>query len=229
MAKKGLISELRTNRRFELLLVLLLFFLGIAPLIGNHVVSGVLASFVLISTVSAVREGRIFAWVGWSLAICSVLALWGADISGRIELVIVSGYLDLTFYLIMTTAILAYVFRSTEVTLEVLAAAICAYLLMGIGWSNIFVLIENHMPGSFSSGALASEVAGGFQNAHDQQGHFSYFSLVTLSTLGYGDITPVTQPARMLAALEAIIGQLFIGVLIARLVGQQIRRKAKLL
>jgi len=228
MAKKGLFNEMWTTRRFELLLVLLLLFLGIAPLINSHVVSGVLASFVLISTVSTMCEGRVFARFGWVLASCSILALWGADISGRIELVIASGYLDLTFYLIMTTAILAYVFRSTEVTLEVLAAAICAYLLMGIGWTNLFVVIENHVPGSFSSGALASEVAGGLQNVHDQQGHFSYFSLVTLSTLGYGDITPVTQPARMLAALEAIIGQLFIGVLIARLVGQQISRKARL-
>ena len=132
---------------------------------------------------------------------------------------------DIAFYLIMTLAILASVFRATEVTVEVLAAAVCAYLLMGIGWANLYVVIENLSPGSFTSGALASEMVGGFENAQDQQGHFLYLSLVTLSTLGYGDVTPIQQPARMLAALEAIIGQLFIGVLIARLVGQQIRPK----
>lgn len=208
--------------RFEFLLVILLLVLGVMPFIDDHIVTSLFASFLLISTVSAVSEGRGFSKAGWALALLSLAALWGAELSGEIRLVLVSGYTDIVFYLIMTTAILSYVFRAREVTRDVLAAAICAYLLMGVGWSNIFVVLENHVPGSFSSGALASVVPGGLESVQAQQGHFTYLSLVTLSTLGYGDITPVSQPARILAALEAIIGQLFIGVLIARLVGQQI-------
>lgn len=211
--------------RFEGLLVVLLLFLGVMPFVDNNVVTSLFASFVLISTVSAVSEGLIFTRSGWVLALFSMAALWGAELNDSVGLVLASGYADMAFYLIMTTAILGFVFRATEVTRDVLAAAICAYLLMGIGWSNLYVVLENHVPGSFTSGALAVVVPGGVESVHSQQGLFSYFSLVTLSTLGYGDITPVTQPARMLAALEAIIGQLFIGVLIARLVGQQIGSK----
>jgi hypothetical protein len=58
-------------------------------------------------------------------------------------------------------------------------------------------------------------------DARLQVGRLSYFSFVTLSTLGYGDITPLTKPARNLAALEAIFGQLYLAVLISRLVSQQ--------
>lgn len=209
--------------RFEFLLVVLMVVLGVMPFIDSRIVTSLIGSFLLISTVSAVSEGRAFNRIGWALALSSLAALWGADLSGDVRLVLASGFADIVFYLIMTMGILGYVFRAREVTTDVLAAAICAYLLMGVGWSNVYVVIENLIPGSFSSGALASVIPGGLDSVHAQQGHFTYLSLVTLSTLGYGDITPVTQPARILAALEAIIGQLFIGVLIARLVGQQIK------
>jgi len=217
--------EIQFAWRFEILLLALFASLGVAPFVDNHIVTGLFASAVLISTVGAVSEGRAFSRIAWLLAILSMLTLWGADFSERIDLVIASGICGIGFYLVMTTAILAYIFRATEVTREILAAAICAYLLMGIGWSDLYIVVENLSPGAFTSGALATEVPGGIVDLHDQQGHFTYLSLVTLSTLGYGDITPVSQQARMLAALEAIIGQLFIGVLIARLVGQQIRPK----
>lgn len=211
--------------RFEVLLVALVVFLGGTPFIDNHIVTGLVASVVLISSVAAVHEGRALTNVAWILAILSMVTLWAADLTGRVDLVVLSGFSGIAFYLVVTSAILAHVFRATEVTRNILAAAICAYLLMGVGWSNLYVVIENLSPGSFTSGALAIKVPGGLVDVHEQQGHFSYLSLVTLSTLGYGDITPVSQPARMLAALEAIIGQLFIGVLIASLVGQQIKSK----
>jgi len=215
--------------RFEILLFALLAFLGATPFIHSWVVIGFLASVVLISSVAAVNEGRVFTRVAWAFALASLLTLWAAEITSRSGLVIASGFFDIGLYLVITGAILAYVFRATEVTREVLAAAICAYLLMGVCWSNVYVVMENLAPGSFSSGALAYDVPGGMTSIHDQQSFFVYFSLVTISTLGYGDITPVTPQARSLAALEAIIGQLFIGVLVARLVGQQIRPKKKTL
>jgi hypothetical protein len=223
---KGILARLVTWKRswrFEGLLVILVVSLGLMPFLDDHFFTPLIASFLLISTVSAASDGRAYNRIGWTLALFSLTALWAAEINGSVILVLASGYSDIAFYLIMTTAILGYVFRATRVTRDVLAGAICAYLLMGLGWSNIFVVLENHVPGSFSSGALASAATGGLEGVHQQQGHFTYLSLVTLSTLGYGDITPVTQPARMWAALEAIIGQLFIGVLIARLVGQQIK------
>ena len=102
--------------------------------------------------------------------------------------------------------------------------AACAYLLIGIIWADVYAILENIVPGSFTTGGiqLAADPGAVIVTAREQLAHFSYFSLVTLSTLGYGDITPVTRPARALASTEAIFGQLYLAVLIARLVGQAI-------
>jgi hypothetical protein len=78
-------------------------------------------------------------------------------------------------------------------------------------------------PGQFNFGALIPETT--IKATHGELHLFSYFSLVTLSTLGYGDITPLTPLARSLSSLEAVVGQLYIAVLIARLVGMHIAQK----
>ena len=214
----------RFEWRFEMLLVLLLVWLALAPIVGNGVILGLCATAVFISAVTALRESRLMRWVSWILVVIGLVALWTAELSGRIEWVILSSALGCAFYALMVVGILTYVYRAEIIDGNVLSAAICAYLLMGLGWTDLFMIIENADPGSFSSGSLAIGGLEDLASPRLQQSHFSYFSLVTLSTLGYGDITPLKPAARNLAALEAIIGQLFIGVLVARLVSQQVRR-----
>ena len=82
----------------------------------------------------------------------------------------------------------------------------CVYLLLGVVWQDFYVLLDIVVPGSFNSSLLTEK-------------DFLYFSFITLSTLGYGDITPVIGPARALAYTEALIGQLYLTILVARLVG----------
>jgi hypothetical protein len=117
-------------------------------------------------------------------------------------------------------AILAHVFKSTRITRETIAGAICAYLLIGAMWAHVFSIVENVSPGSFADNSIEADAASGPEPIRDQADRFTYFSFVTLTTLGYGDMTPLTRPAKNLAALEAIFGQLYLAVLIARLVGQ---------
>jgi hypothetical protein len=116
--------------------------------------------------------------------------------------------------------ILDYIFRQVKVSREVLFAAIVVYILFGVMWSAIFRFLELCQPGSF-------HIPHGLSN--DVHGIFLYYSFVTLTTLGYGDISPISAPARALAILEAIIGQMYVAVLIARLMGthisQSIQRK----
>jgi voltage-gated potassium channel Kch len=114
--------------------------------------------------------------------------------------------------------ILKIVFRAREITVETVAGAICVYLFIGIFWADVYALVEIAYPGSFS--LLEGGEQQHMQIAAHRASQFNYFSFVTLSTLGYGDITPITRPAQGLAAMEAILGQLFLAVLIARLVGQ---------
>jgi len=109
--------------------------------------------------------------------------------------------------------ILNDVLRSRSISTDQVFGGICAYLLMGISWGFIYVALERLDPGAFQmSQALVEE--------HPET--FQYYSFVTLTTLGYGDITPVTPPARTFSWLVAVCGQLYIAVLIARLVGQHL-------
>jgi voltage-gated potassium channel Kch len=117
------------------------------------------------------------------------------------------------FLLLLVVKILKFVFASRRVTTEVIHAAIVCYLLLGLCWAFIYVLIENLHPGSFSVSSV---------NAANASTAYTYFSFVTLTTLGYGDISPVAEVARSFAILEAITGQMYLAVLVARLVGMQI-------
>ena len=87
-------------------------------------------------------------------------------------------------------------------------------------WADVFSIIENVSPGSFADNSIEADAASGPELMRDRSDRFTYFSFVTLTTLGYGDITPLTRPAKNLVVLEAIFGQLYLAVLIARLVGQ---------
>jgi uncharacterized membrane protein len=97
-------------------------------------------------------------------------------------------------------------------TTVVIMGGICVYLLMGFLWAFVFTILESVQPGSFQ---MPEGLEAGLSS-------FSYYSFVTITTLGYGDVTPVSNPARSLALLEAILGQLYIAILIARLVGTHI-------
>ena len=105
---------------------------------------------------------------------------------------------------------LRFILRSPKVNSEVLCAAVAAYLLTGLLWASAYALVARLNPTAFSGGPAGSQPLHGFDAL--------YFSLITLTTVGYGDITPVSGPARMLAMLEAVSGTMFMAVLIARLV-----------
>jgi hypothetical protein len=108
-----------------------------------------------------------------------------------------------------------YIARQEEVNQDVIGAAIVFYLLMGVMWSIVFEALEYFEPGSFIMG---DEYPG------DSRIRFIYYSFVTLTTLGFGDITPVTAKACSLSIIEAIVGQLYLVIQIAWLVGMHISR-----
>jgi len=105
------------------------------------------------------------------------------------------------------------VMSGSRVTADKLKGATCVFLLIGMVWSLGYVFLEYLVPGSFSVPAETSATAGELFDS------LYYFSFVTLTTLGYGEISPVSHYARTLAMLEAIVGQLYIAIMIARLVG----------
>lgn len=115
--------------------------------------------------------------------------------------------------LIICWTLLLQIFRSEgPVTSVSLQAAIAVYLLFGSVWANAYMIAMQQNPHSFQSTVALS-------SSYSEE--WMYYSFVTLTTLGYGEITPRSQVARSLAIGEALVGQLYLAILIARLVGKE--------
>ncbi len=113
----------------------------------------------------------------------------------------------------VVVVMLATVLGAGEVTADRIAGAISVFLLLGLLWTTAYSLVALADPESFRGLGLGEGLAEG------QEYGFIYYSFVTLTTLGYGDIGPLSDHARSLAIAEAVIGQLYLVVLVASLVG----------
>lgn len=213
-------TETVTKWRFQLLLLVLLSLYAIVPFIEARWFADIVATAVTVFAVASVSEKRGLLVVFSVLAAFVIAGTWYAHWFPGYSIAVAVHFLDALFQALVVGAILAHVFKSTRITRETIAGAICAYLLIGAMWAHVFSIVENVSPGSFADNSIEADAASGPEPIRDQSDRFTYFSFVTLTTLGYGDITPLTRPAKNLAALEAIFGQLYLAVLIARLVGQ---------
>ncbi len=172
----------------------------------------VFVSAVLISGMYAVSHKRSTFITGLVLGLPVLMIQWMGYFFETPTIPIVRELLGIAFSGYLGCAIISFIFREEKVTSDLINGAICVYFLIGFMFTYVFSALEAAHPGSFA-----------MSNAdliHRQ--YFSYFSYVTLTTLGYGDITPVSNVARSLAVLESMIGQLYIAVTIARLVGLHI-------
>jgi hypothetical protein len=205
-------------RRFstvQLLIALALLFIG-APFVeemeGGEVIVSILFSLVLLAAVVAVADRKRVLIIALVLAIPSVAGRWINHF--RPDLVPPPVFLvcGLVLIIFAVAHLLGFVLRAPSVNVEVLCASISAYLMLGLMWTMAYWLVDQLTPG----GAFSYDTNAGARSINGFNGF--YFSFVTLSTVGYGDITPVSKVARMLAAMEAITGLLYVAVLIARLV-----------
>ena len=115
------------------------------------------------------------------------------------------------FFLYVTMTLMDMIIKTREITQNTLYGAVCVYLLLGLLWVSIYGLIDAIIPGAiFSGDEIGSRLT---------SNELIYFSYTTLTTLGYGDITSLSPVGRIMSVLEAIIGQLFIAFMVARLIG----------
>ena len=216
----------KIKRKFLFLLVSLLLLCFFYPFV-QRIPSGVrildiLFLVILLSSIYAISERKTLFFISLLLA----LAAFGSTvlnyflIAVSLRLVAVSAYG--LFFILMAIVILSTIMKAKKVTTETIYASICVYLLLGIIWTMFFSAIEIIEPGSFLSGGSPVVDLYGDPLQRNVFAKFIYYSFVTLTTLGYGDIVPVSPQARALSSLEAVVGQLFIAILIARLVGMHI-------
>lgn len=141
--------------------------------------------------------------------------LWTSRVAITVDLV-----LRIVFIGYVSGHILVRVLQRREVTLDTIAGAACVYMLLGLLWATAYLLLEHVRPGSFNIPAAWRAV---------DEAHLSpalvYFSFATLTTVGFGDVTPAGPAAGGLVVVEAVVGQLFIAITIARLVGLHLARR----
>jgi Ion channel len=202
-----------------LTLLLSLFSLQVIPTFFTPTGSAfsilLLLTVVLVSSLYLVVYNRTELLFGLVMAFPVLLLSWWDGLFSAVLQAVLTCMLYIIFLLFIGFHLLRYLFESSAVSRDMIYAGICLYLVVGLIWSFIYVAIEIYLPGSFSH-SVKGELA--LASPQVMLGQFIYFSYVTLSTLGYGDITPITRLARSWATIEAIIGQFYLAVVVARLV-----------
>lgn len=198
-------------------LVMIVVFIFVLPPLGRVGVIGRLVidiffSLLLMSGIASVSQHKgVFAAVAGT-ALIALVFRWTDSFIALPALRVADYLATIISTLLFCTITLARVFQKGPITFRRIEGAIAVYLLLGLAWAYAYQLIAYLSPGAFSGSVT---VSGGFSS-------WTYFSFVTLATLGYGDISPVDPVARSLATAEAITGQLYLAVLIARLVSQEL-------
>lgn len=116
--------------------------------------------------------------------------------------------------------ILVDVLAAKRIVFDMVCGALCVFVLFGMCWANVYTLLERLAPGSFTIDFARYHVDAG-ADPFAAAGVFTYYSFVTLTTVGYGDIVPASATARWLVWLEAVFGQFYMAVFVSRLIGLQ--------
>src|ERR1700751_193639 len=207
--------QTKLQSRPDLLLLLsLLLAIVLTPVLDRDgwrrlVLAGVTFIPVIISTV---RLSQIKLWVWPSVLLMLVnmtFVIAGNTFRSRALTGIRWGFLA-AFFALTAVALFSYLRNSRIVTQAHLYTAVNIYLLLGLLWTALYLAIDAFYPGSIQMGSQAAE----------RETELLYFSLITLSTIGYGDIVPLSGEARMLAALEGVTGVLYIAITVALLVSR---------
>ena len=221
--KSSRIPRLHRFSTVELLVALALlffFFPFVEEVKGGDVIVSILLSLVLLSAVVAVADRKGVFFIALLLAIPAIGGRWINHFWPSLvppSVFLTAGLILIAF---VVANLLHFVLRSPSVDVEVLCASISAYLMLGLMWTVAYWLVDQLTPG----GAFSFNTNTGKQSMNGFNAF--YFSFITLSTVGYGDITPVSRIARWLAATEAMTGLLYVAVLIARLVSLYSRPKS---
>jgi len=197
------------------LVMLMLMQLTVDTTVGKYLLEAIFIA-VLIAGLRAIETQKGLLGFEVLLLLVGVVLSIAGTVLNNTPLFFVGNTCRVIFMIMVALTILSDLFRGRRVSGDTLAGAVCVYLLIAVIWGYFFLLIEIIVPGSFS-----------FTQGHARM-HlwisqeffpFFYFSMVTITTVGYGDMAPVSTEAQMFATIEALIGQIYLTILVARLVG----------
>ena len=198
------------------LIILILFLPGISR-DGRYLLVDIILSLIIIASVSSLefdkKTMKRLSYFGAS----ALLLIWINKIVNYDIIKIISFIVLVCFFIYITLNMITHIAQRRKVTAVTILNAINSYLLMGLIGSFLFAMTEivHHYILGYSTRAIQFATGSG-SDFHD----FIYFSFVTMTTLGYGDIIPISSLAKSITILVSISGQLYLAILVAMLVGK---------
>jgi hypothetical protein len=214
------------QRRFLALLLALGLLLVVYPLlrtaVGTRLLLDALLTIVFVAAFLTIFSQSRFRLLALLLGVPTIVGAWiGYVLPGlpRLPLVVSFHLVAALFFGFTVATILRAIHREQTVSADAIYGAFCGYLLVGLAFGHLYCVTEATNPGSFQGSEQFST-----QLQVEARHHFllTYFSFVTLTSVGYGDITPGSGTARSLAVVEAILGQFYIAALIGELIGKRV-------
>lgn len=206
--------------RFTLLLFLLPASMLLAPLLGNSIVGrlafNAIVTLLLLVAVQAAALKAKARVVAWTLLLVSLLFRWSGHALHHVGLQGASDFLAALFLSLITIELFLYVVRARRVDIDLISAGLCVYLLLAVTFALLYSTLDRVAPDSFAM--PADRVDAVTQASVGRVPDYVYYSFVTMTTTGFGDIRPVSQIARGLTVIEILLGQLYLVVMISRLV-----------
>jgi len=222
----ALISAHSKHSKFSYLFVTQVLLIVLFPYLAkpglSTVIFRLLSALTFVAAVYAVSDKRTQWITGLCLAVpTAALNSWVAFHPGSSSLFVPSLVSTLTFLSFTVVTLLRAVLRTETVTRDTIYGALSVYLLMAFVWGTAYLLLETLQPGG-----LSIDIA---RHPNHQVDWFDcmFYSFVTLTSLGYGDMVPISAQARSLSVLEAVSGIMYVAVLVARLVGLYAARKSE--
>jgi len=208
-------SRVYVTPHFGVLLLVLLILLVVAPLVppgrAGYAVEFFFDFVLVVGAYSTAWQSKHrIPFI--ALTVITLVVRWTDIVTDHTAFSVSSSALVASWLIYTIYLVVAALFRIKQPSMNAIMGAIVAYLLAAVAFSSLFEIIEMYQPGSFS-GIPDGNVLRELENA------FLYFSLVSITTMGYGDIVPVSELARSFATLEGAFGTLYLAVMIARLVG----------
>ncbi|UCG85861.1 MAG: two pore domain potassium channel family protein [Gemmatimonadota bacterium] len=214
-------STFRPRRigQYEFLLLALLTAVLVRPILQDglfgRLILNVLTSAILIASAYAVSGQRKTLVVSLVLLVPGLISSWSTTLIDALWPMAASALLIFTFFAYVLSMMVRDILSQKDVTRDTIFGSACVYMLIGGAFAELFLLLQIVEPQSFGQAVDLAPVGQEVRLASE----LNYFSFVTLTTLGYGDIAPQTGVARGVATVEAMVGQFYLAVLVARLVG----------
>ncbi|MDH5226636.1 MAG: ion channel [Gammaproteobacteria bacterium] len=211
---------LRAEWRFLQLTMFIGAWMLLAPMLQDRWLVQLLLQLFLLNTLLV----TLWANPGWPGLRTLMIGLWLVSLTGSILAILplspdwrhimrsIELVSSMPLLALLAAGILRFVFRRRQLTADGIFATVAVYLIVALLFAQLYLLLLEWNPASFNLDANA-------RTPPQLQSDLAYFSLITLATVGYGDILPVTEIARTLAAFEATVGQFYVAVVVAVFVG----------